>query len=330
MPKRQLAGFAGALLLFVGVFAPIVSLPFVGAISYVSIGRGDGILVLLLTVTALIFTARRLYRWLFFVGTLSFAVLAFTMVSFVRLISQLRSETQESLRGNPFASLGEAVVGSVQLQWGWALLIIGAGLLIATAFMAPEPASVSGGGAQRATSAIGPHEHLVGAAVILAGAFVGLLVSGSIGHRTGGMFASRFAPASLQGPVLDERLKADLAAATDSTALERAYLPKMHVTRLMVGESTLGERGVFGEVQNAGTRSLDEVQITIYFLDQQGRTVHEKTYTPVLVSKYGFDQELNVPLRAGYRHKFGVRTDDAPSAWNGQVRVTVTAVKFSR
>jgi hypothetical protein len=42
---------------------------------------------------------------------------------------------EKDLAGNPFAGLGQAAVSSVQLQWGWAVLVIGACLVIAAAFM---------------------------------------------------------------------------------------------------------------------------------------------------------------------------------------------------
>ena len=41
-------------------------------------------------------------------------------------------------------------------------------------------------------------------------------------------------------------------------------------------------------------------------------------------------ENLNTPLKAGYSRKFGVRSDGTPSTWNGQVRMVVTAGKFSR
>jgi hypothetical protein len=110
---------------------------------------------------------------------------------------------------------------------------------------------------------------------------------------------------------------------------QRAYLSKVKVSNLEIGKSVLDEDGVFGEVQNIGNRSLDEVEITIYFLDAGGRAVHEKTYHPILVSEYSFDADRNKPLRPGYSRKFGVRADDAPSTWTQRVRVGVTAVKFS-
>src|SRR5687767_4806356 len=39
----QWLGLAGAVLLFIGVFCPIISLPIAGNINYVLNGRGDGV-----------------------------------------------------------------------------------------------------------------------------------------------------------------------------------------------------------------------------------------------------------------------------------------------
>jgi hypothetical protein len=46
------------------------------------------------------------------------------------------------LADNPFRGIAEAMAGSVQLQWGWAVLVVGSVLLLVAAFsrdaMVPE------------------------------------------------------------------------------------------------------------------------------------------------------------------------------------------------
>ena len=42
LPPRAILGFAGAGLLLLGAFAPLLHAPIVGAISYMLDGRGDG------------------------------------------------------------------------------------------------------------------------------------------------------------------------------------------------------------------------------------------------------------------------------------------------
>jgi hypothetical protein len=108
---------------------------------------------------------------------------------------------------------------------------------------------------------------------------------------------------------------------------EVAYLPKVLVKGVHVGKSALDETGVFGEIKNTGDRTLRQVEITIYCLGPQGKPVFEKTYHPVMVSEFSFD-ESGQPLKPGYSRQFGVKLEDAPSDWSRKVDVKVTHVEF--
>jgi hypothetical protein len=108
---------------------------------------------------------------------------------------------------------------------------------------------------------------------------------------------------------------------------EAAYLSKVLIRGVSVGKSVLDETGVFGEIKNAGERTLKEVEITIYCLGADGKPVFEKTYHPVMVSEFNFDASRQ-PLKPGYSRQFGVKMDDAPSDWNHKVDVKVTHIEF--
>ena len=61
---------------------------------------------------------------------MSLAVMVFTFVNFQMRISDL----EKSLGDNPFAkSISNIALQTVQLQWGWAVLVIGAIMLIVAA-----------------------------------------------------------------------------------------------------------------------------------------------------------------------------------------------------
>jgi hypothetical protein len=108
---------------------------------------------------------------------------------------------------------------------------------------------------------------------------------------------------------------------------KQAYIDKVKITKLEVAKAVLGELGVFGEIKNLGNRSLEEVEITIYFLDKDGKPIFEETHHPVLVSKYSFG-DRNKPLKPNYTRKFGYGTDDVPSDWAKKVRVKITDLEF--
>jgi hypothetical protein len=106
---------------------------------------------------------------------------------------------------------------------------------------------------------------------------------------------------------------------------QTAYLDKVLVKGVSVGQSTLGEKGAYGEVKNIGERTLKRVEITIFCLDKDGKAVFEKTFRPVRASStFGDDK----PLKPGYSRSFGVKLDDAPSDWANKVDVKVTMVEF--
>jgi hypothetical protein len=135
MSNRQLLGTLGSAILFIGVFMPIVKLPIVGEMNYFHNGRGDGVIVLALAVTSFVFVLIRWYRQLWITSLGSAAVLAFTFFNFQSKMSQATRQMETELKDNPFRGLADLAVQSVQLQWGWAVLVIGIAFLIVVAAM---------------------------------------------------------------------------------------------------------------------------------------------------------------------------------------------------
>lgn len=133
MSRRQLLGVLGSILLFLGVFAPIISLPMAGSINYFHNGRGDGTIVLVLAVISLVLTFAKKYHWLWVTGLGSLALLAFTFFSFQARLSDVKLRMNIELADNPFRGLADLAMESIQLQWGWAVLVVGAVLVIAAA-----------------------------------------------------------------------------------------------------------------------------------------------------------------------------------------------------
>jgi len=111
----------------------------------------------------------------------------------------------------------------------------------------------------------------------------------------------------------------------EQTAEKRAYLDKIKIVNLRVGKTGLDDWGVFGEIKNTGNRTLTQVEITIYYLDEDGNTVYEDTCHPVLISSWSSDRK---PLKPNYSEKFGYGTDDVPSEWSKKIEVYVTNIEF--
>lgn len=133
MSKKQILGLIGSVVLFVGVFTPLVSLPFVGNINYFMNGKGDGTIVLILAVISFLLVLAKKYNGLWLTGFASLGMMFFTFVNFQSKMSEAKIEMQKQLANNPFAGLGNLAIQSVQLQWGCAILIVGAVSVICAA-----------------------------------------------------------------------------------------------------------------------------------------------------------------------------------------------------
>jgi hypothetical protein len=120
------------------VFAPIFSVPLLGTINYFQNGKGDGVIVLVLAIVSVALALVKLYKGLLLTGGGTIAILVFTLFNFQSKMSDLQSSMEKELAGNPFAGFGQAVLNSIQLEWGWAVLIIGACLVIAAPFVREE------------------------------------------------------------------------------------------------------------------------------------------------------------------------------------------------
>ena len=128
--KKQLLGLIGSVVLFIGVFMPFLSIPVMGDMNYFHNGQADGVIILILSAVSFIIILTKKFENLLFTGLGSLGVLAFTFINLQIRLSEVKTQMQGDLADNPFSGLADMALQSVQLQWGFALLIIGAIMLI--------------------------------------------------------------------------------------------------------------------------------------------------------------------------------------------------------
>jgi hypothetical protein len=138
MDIRTILGLSGSLLLFLGVFVPIVSLPIIGSVNYFNNGRGDGVIILLLVLISIPLALLKRFHWLWTTGLASMALICYTLITLQSRIAEMTANLHGQLEGNPFRGLAEGFVQGVQMQWGWAILILGSALIIASAALRPR------------------------------------------------------------------------------------------------------------------------------------------------------------------------------------------------
>jgi hypothetical protein len=131
--RGRICGLAGAALLAVGVFTPIVRVPIVGSINYFRNGTGDGTVILVISALAALFAAVRQTGWLLPLGTFASGLLAIVFLSLRARMTDVQSSMVRDLADNPFRGIAEAMTQSIQLEWGWAVMVAGGLLLLVVA-----------------------------------------------------------------------------------------------------------------------------------------------------------------------------------------------------
>ena len=132
-PMQTALSLTGASLLFVGPFAPIIQVPILGSLNYFGDGRRDGILVVVLAAIAGLLCAARWFKAQAAIGLVTLGLLVYFVREFMTRADEVRRSTETSLAGNPFAGIVTGVLGSAQIEWGAAVIALGAVLLIVAA-----------------------------------------------------------------------------------------------------------------------------------------------------------------------------------------------------
>jgi hypothetical protein len=128
-------------LLLVGVFCPLLSVPLAGSMSYFSNpnAHSDGIIILALAALAAVCSlvapgtgdgGRRASLVTVAAGLGSLGLVLFTYATIQQRLSSARADMMRQLDGNPFRGLAELAVNAVHFEWGWAVLLLGAILVV--------------------------------------------------------------------------------------------------------------------------------------------------------------------------------------------------------
>ena len=140
MDRKTIFGFVGSVVLTLGVFCPIMSAPIIGSLNYFRNGEGDGVFVLILVIVSVVLTLTKRFHWLALTSLGSIAIFLFSLIQFQIKLSEMKGKVNTDLSSNPFRGFANVAVESVQLEWGWAILFLGAGTLLLAALL---PDSIS-------------------------------------------------------------------------------------------------------------------------------------------------------------------------------------------
>lgn len=123
-------GLIGAGMLVAGVFMPLLQVPIFGSINYFTIEKVDTSIIICLGIASAIAVLLKV-TWPCVIGglvTLGFITYRFTNLSVG--MARAKEELQKNASDNPFAGMASTMADSVGIQWGFAVLAIGAMTLI--------------------------------------------------------------------------------------------------------------------------------------------------------------------------------------------------------
>jgi hypothetical protein len=122
---KTIVGLIGVSLLFIGVFSPIINAPIVGNRNFFQNGEGDGVIILVLAAVSLLLILSKHFKLLWLPGLISFGFMIFTFIHIKWRIHHIIDDANEKLAGNPFRPVVDVAFQSIQIQWGWAVLVAG-------------------------------------------------------------------------------------------------------------------------------------------------------------------------------------------------------------
>lgn len=129
---KEILGLIGSSLLFLGVFAPIITYPVVGSMNTFQHSYWAGPVILILAAISIFLSLTGRTNRLWMTGFLSLSMVAGIFINIQFNLAAFREKLTMRLAGKAMSSLADKALPSIQIQWGWALLVVGALLLVAS------------------------------------------------------------------------------------------------------------------------------------------------------------------------------------------------------
>lgn len=128
MNKKTIA-IIGVLTVVLGVFCPLFTVPIIGSISYAGQMQGEGLLLEACAIASLIFALNNVHAPSFITGLIVLGDIGLSLTNFFSKIGAMAAED------NVFS---RAAAKMVSPSFGFAVLLIGAALLITSVFLKDE------------------------------------------------------------------------------------------------------------------------------------------------------------------------------------------------
>lgn len=138
--RKALLGYSGAALMVVGLFCPILHVPFFGGIDFLSVS-GFGSLVIGVSAFAAAYARyQENDRIAFLSGLAALITVVITLLLILVRLANVHARLQQGLLGDPFSGIAEVGISAVHIDWGLLLLFLACMSVLASAVTTPTGA----------------------------------------------------------------------------------------------------------------------------------------------------------------------------------------------
>ncbi len=128
---QRIATVVGGLLMVVGVFMPMLSIPVLRDDSYFQLSPGGAIILLVLGGLSVLIAVWGRFKLLYVTGLVALGLLVYTYFQVDRRKSSAQSDVREHVINTPLKGLSQKLVSSVGLRYGWPVMMLGAAMTVA-------------------------------------------------------------------------------------------------------------------------------------------------------------------------------------------------------
>jgi len=123
-----------SMLMISGVFMPVVKVPILGDVNYFQNGQGDGVFIVILALIAVTLALSKKYLLNLIPSILISIILLYFFLNVRNTVSGIKQSAEDSIIGGLTATLVEGV----QIQFGWAVIILGNIMLYISVLLKPK------------------------------------------------------------------------------------------------------------------------------------------------------------------------------------------------
>lgn len=325
--QQKVLSLAGMLLVFISLFTPLISLPIVGSVNLLQHNVPAAIFTIIVCGVSLYLTIKERYRDILY-GSISLLILmAVLFINIYIKIEKVKADITKGLEGNMFAGLATAVAAAIRIEWGWALIFIGIGILIASSVIGVSSSDEKGQTIKEwASKKLDIKQvSMPNWAWISVISVVMLVLSLTFGGFKGADMAGgkgKSAMTSANTNKVADSVTQDYIA----NSLELTDLKAQMYKSVLDGNVP----GVEFKIRNKGDKALKRVEVTVYFKDKDSKIIFEQKYTTVNI---GAVDGAKI-LKPNYiwqieRGKF-LNAKSVPSEWApGAVEAKINAIEFA-